>query len=83
MALAARGRTSAGHHLRRAVELGDETDMSPLRIDARLKLARWLAARRSDEADDIVREALELADEKGATAMADQARRILPHGHVD
>jgi hypothetical protein len=77
-ALAARGDPSAGDHFRRAVELGDETDMSPLRIYARLRLARWLEGRGAADAERIWREANDLAVAKGATVMADQARRFLP-----
>jgi hypothetical protein len=76
-ALEAGGDPSAGDHYRRAVELGDETDMSPLRIAARLRLARWLKAQDPDEALRVAREALELADAKGATEMAGQVRRFL------
>ena len=77
-ALAARGDRSAGDRFRRVVELVDETDMSPLRIDARLGLAGWLQAQGSEEAVQVAREALELADAKGARAMGDLARRFLP-----
>jgi hypothetical protein len=59
------------------VELVDETDMSPLRIDARLALAWWLQAQGSDETARVAREAIELADAKGARAMGDKARRFL------
>lgn len=76
-ALEAAGDSSAGDHYRRAVELGDETDMSPLRIDARLRLARWLSARHPDEAMRVAREALDLADAKGAVERAGQVRRFL------
>ena len=75
--LAARGDPSAGEYFRRAVELVDETDMSPLRIDARLALAWWLQAQGSDETARVAREAIELADAKGARAMGDKARRFL------
>jgi hypothetical protein len=51
--------------------------MSPLRIAARLRLARWLKAQDPDEALRVAREALELADAKCATEMAGQVRRFL------
>ncbi len=78
--LAARDDPSAGDHLRRAVELSDESDLSPVRIEARLALARWLEGQRSPETERVAREALELARAKGATTMAEKARAFLSEG---
>ena len=77
MRSAALGEARAEGHLRRAVELIDETDMSPWRVDARVHLARWLADQGSDEAAIVARHALDIAEAKEATVLADQARRIL------
>ncbi|HET8525498.1 MAG TPA: adenylate/guanylate cyclase domain-containing protein [Actinomycetota bacterium] len=77
LVLAARGDPSAGDRLRRAVALIDETDMSPLRIQVRCALAAWVKTRDPEEAARVIDEAVELADAKGATALVDQARRVL------
>jgi class 3 adenylate cyclase len=75
--LAERGDASAGDHLRRALELADETDMSPFRIEARLRLTTWLLEQEPDEAARIAHEAIDIAVAKGATALAAQARRFV------
>jgi class 3 adenylate cyclase/tetratricopeptide (TPR) repeat protein len=77
LVLAARGDPSAGEHLRRAVALIDETDMSPFRVEMRIGLARWLRDRDPTEAARLIAEALELAEAKEATALVDRARLAL------
>ena len=77
LVLAARGDESAGDHLRRAVALMDETDMSPFRVGTRIALAGWLVTRDREEATRVIDEALDIAEAKGATALADLARRVL------
>ncbi|MGA9159587.1 MAG: adenylate/guanylate cyclase domain-containing protein [Actinomycetota bacterium] len=80
LVLSARGDPSAGDHLRRSVELIDETDMSPWRVETRIALARWLGSREPETAARVIEEALELAEAKGATALADRCRRALSSG---
>ena len=74
MVLQARGDPSAEVHLRRALALIDETDMSPWRIDTRIALAKWLESRDPAEAMQLRREAIGFAEAKGATALAERVR---------
>ena len=76
LVLQARGDPSAEAHLRRALALIDETDMAPWRIDTRIALARWVESRDPAEAMQLRREAIGLAESKGATAFADRARAL-------
>jgi hypothetical protein len=55
----------------------DETDMSPWRVEVRLHFAGWLADEGSDEAQQFARQALEIAEAKEATTLAERARGLL------
>jgi hypothetical protein len=50
--------------------------MAPWRIDTRIALARWVESRDPAEATQLRREAIGLAESKGATAFADRARAL-------
>jgi tetratricopeptide (TPR) repeat protein len=77
--LARRGEHEAAEVLaREAVRITDPTDYTIARADARMSLARVLAAAgRATEAADEVRRALALYEGKGATALAERARSDL------
>jgi tetratricopeptide (TPR) repeat protein len=76
LVLQARADPSAEAHLRRALALIDETDMAPWRIDTRIALARWVQSRDPAEAMQLRREAIGMAESKGATVFADRARAL-------
>ena len=67
----------AARHLRAAVGLIDETDSPIWRSDIRLRVARSLDPSLRNEAVSLAREALDLAERKGAVALADLARETL------
>ncbi|HUF60340.1 MAG TPA: adenylate/guanylate cyclase domain-containing protein [Actinomycetota bacterium] len=67
----------AEHHLRRALELVDETDSPIWQSDVRLGVARALARSRREEAIELAREALELAQRKGVLVLVERARALL------
>jgi tetratricopeptide (TPR) repeat protein len=67
----------AHEHLRRSLELVDETDSPVWRSDVRISVARTLVSTRPDESRRLAREALELAEAKGISAFADTARVLL------
>jgi class 3 adenylate cyclase/tetratricopeptide (TPR) repeat protein len=77
--LARRGEHEAAEVLaREAVRITDPTDYTIARADARMSLARVLAAAgRATEAADEVRRALALYEGKGATALVERARSDL------
>jgi tetratricopeptide (TPR) repeat protein len=71
------GDESAARHLREAVRLIDEGDSPVWRSDARLRVAAALGPSLRDEAIALAREALELAEAKGAVVFARRAHELL------
>jgi tetratricopeptide (TPR) repeat protein len=63
--------------LRRAVEIADGTDMTDLRGDVRLALARTLHAAGQSEASRVAAEALGLYELKGNEVRAAEARAFM------
>ena len=68
---------SAESHLRRALQLGDDTDVTEWRIEPRQRLAHLLATSRPDEAIALLHDALALAEVKEATAAIEECGRSL------
>ncbi|HET9671593.1 MAG TPA: hypothetical protein VFQ40_01940, partial [Actinomycetota bacterium] len=75
--LALDGDPAAGGHLRRALELVDDTDSPLWRTDVRLQVAQALTEQRPDEAGRLAREAIELSSAKGLEVLVDRGRAIL------
>jgi len=74
---------AAGRHLREAVRLMDEGDSPVWRSDVRLRIAAALGPSLRDEAITLAREALELAEAKGAVVFAQRAHGLLEALGVD
>jgi hypothetical protein len=68
---------AAADHLRRAVELIDQTDSPIWRSEVRLRVARALGPDLREEAISIAGEAQEIAESKGAAVLVEHARRLL------
>ena len=75
--LAGAGDPTAEEHLRRALDLVDETDSPLWRADVRMSVARGFAVDRRAEAITLAREAVTLMEEKGVTVVAEEARALL------
>jgi predicted ATPase len=71
------GDEAAVPHLREAVRLMDESDSPVWRSDARLRVAAALGPSLRDEAITLTREALELAETKGAVVFVRRAHDLL------
>jgi predicted ATPase/class 3 adenylate cyclase len=74
---------AAARHLREAVRLMDEGDSPVWRSDARLRVAGALGPSLRGEAIAFAREALELAEAKGALVFVRQAHELLETLGVD
>jgi class 3 adenylate cyclase/tetratricopeptide (TPR) repeat protein len=68
---------AAREHLQRALALVDETDSPIWRADVRRAVARALGREHRDEAVTLAREALDLAEMKGAPVLVEEARALL------
>jgi hypothetical protein len=75
--LAADDDEAAERHLRRALELVDETDSPIWQSDVRLGVARAFARSHREEAIELAREASELAQGKGLLVFVERARALL------
>ncbi|HEX6401460.1 MAG TPA: hypothetical protein VF108_13485, partial [Actinomycetota bacterium] len=74
--LAAHAGADGWPHFRRALELVDENDSPIWRSEVRIVTARALTSTHFDVAARLAREALQIAEAKGATVYADWARQL-------